>query len=595
MSQTRAQAHSLVLTVMAVIGWATLFSLSFSPNHLVRPLEPTWGLFAAFAMASLSRLLAVRVFQRVLIALDSAFYISVAFVFGIIPAAWMVLIILTADALIRYLTSSSVISRGKGSSGDASAYVITNGGLPALGIIAVGLLYGVDRFYPMSDFRIAVLEPLFAVTFLVVHYSVAGSPQLLAEIKMALWRDFFVRVVAAELFLVPLALAMVFGHEYQGDGLYVLLGLNCLIFNVIFRRAVVSSDKLHERIVELSILDKVGRSISGSLERRTLLSNLATETLRLVRHTSRFMIGLVEPKTDMVNYELFDDTGKSYRRITAAREEGLSGWVMLHREPLLLSNLRRQYRLYSKSETYNDPKFLSWLGVPLVIYDEVIGVMSVQSETRNAYTVDHQRVLATIADQAAVALENSRLYELATVDGLTGLLVRRHFEQRLDEEWSRASRYSGEFTLGIFDLDDFKVLNDTYGHQAGDQALRAAAAVLRSNMRSADIAGRYGGEEFSFILPRTRLAEAYAMADRIRADIDRMRIKSGAAELHLTASIGLASYPDPRALQPDELIALADEAMYHAKRLGKNRVCVVTEVEQPVLVSEGAPRERGVV
>jgi diguanylate cyclase (GGDEF)-like protein len=561
------------LGAVGIAGWTAVGIFTLWPVELFRDWTVGWALLGCLAMACLARVLAVRVFRNVRIALDSAFYISAAFIFGVVPAAWLVLVVFTVDGLVRYLKGGGGMAPGETPALSVLAHLLASGGLPAIVLLGAGVVFGVDARYPAPPGEIAWVVPCFAVAFLALHYFVAGGEHWLqGTASRTLLREFFGRVVLAEMLLVPLAMAMVLGFQHQGLGSYLLLGLTCLTFNVIYRANVITSRKLERRVQELSTLDKVGRIISGSLERRTLLSNIASETLRLVRHTSRFMLGTVAPGSDTITYELFDDTGKSYRTMTAPRDEGLSGWVMAHREPLLLGDVRRQYKLYSKSETYKDPRFQSWLGVPLVTYDEVVGVMSVQSEQRDAYTADQLRVLTSIADQAAVALENARLYELATVDGLTGLLVRRHFDQRLEEEWSRSQRYGTYFSLGIFDLDRFKLLNDSYGHQVGDQVLRAAAAIVRRNMRAADLAGRYGGEEFAFILPRTRISEAVTVAERIRTDIEKLAIEHGGHRLTVTASMGLAGFPESSVASVSELIARADEAMYQAKRDGRNRV-----------------------
>ncbi len=559
--------------IIGFMGWVAVVVFTLLPVPAFRPVEASASVAITLFMAAAARMMAVRVYQRARIALDSAFYISAAFIFGAVPAAWLVLLVLSSDGAVRFMRGTGVISRFEAPLHHGVAFALYSGGLPALVLLVVALALGIDASYPLADGTIGYMVPVFAAVFLGTHYMLAGgSHWLQGAASSSLWREFFARVVVAEAALVPLAIAMVLGYLHQGIELYVLLGATCLLFNLIFRRASISSDKLRERVEELSTLDKVGRIISGSLERRVLLSNIASETLRLVRHTSRFMIGTLDSKSDAITYELFDETGRNYLQLVAPHDEGLSGWVMQHREPLLLGDVQRQYKLYSKTGKYNDPRFHSWLGVPLVTYDEVIGVMSVQSEQKHAYTLDHLRVLTTIADQAAVALENARLYELATVDGLTGLLVRRHFDQRLEEEWHRAHRYGTHFTLGIFDIDDFKALNDTYGHQAGDHVLRATAGVVRRNMRGADLAGRYGGEEFAFVLPRTRLAEGLTVAERIRADVESLAVAFGGKELKVTASIGLAAYPESDVARVSELVARADEAMYLAKRSGKNRV-----------------------
>lgn len=591
-------SHLLVLAATGLAGWVALASLTLRPVEFLRPVQLSWDFVAIVVLAALSRLSAVRVFRRVRVALDSAFYVSAAFIFGLIPAAWMVLFVLTGDALVRLRTGTGVVLPGERPRRHIVAQILHYGGMPAAVLLGVGAALRIDRGQPFSDGQLAWLEPAFALGFLVVYYSIAGSTQWLSgERTSSVMREFLGKVLGAEITMVPLALAMVLGHVHQGPALYLLLGCSCLVFNYVFRRASVASENLQQRVEELSTLNTVGRMISGNLERRALLSNMARETLRLVRHQSRFMIGLIDRKSDLIRHELFDGSGNGYRAIIAPRGEGLSGWVMDRKEPLLLRDVQRDYSLYSKSTRYNDSSFHSWLGVPLIIYDEVVGVMSVQSEQPKAYTSDHLRVLTTIADQAAVALENSRLFELATVDGLTGLLVRRHFDQRLDEEWHRASRYGTEFSVGMMDLDGFKILNDRFGHQAGDQVLRTAAAVLRRNMRTADLAGRYGGEEFAFLLPRTRLSEAMTVAERIRSDVERATVNFGGETLRVSACLGVAAFPESGARHIAELVALADEAMYHAKRLGKNRVCAspgaAARLAIPATCSES--EERGVV
>jgi diguanylate cyclase (GGDEF)-like protein len=189
------------------------------------------------------------------------------------------------------------------------------------------------------------------------------------------------------------------------------------------------------------------------------------------------------------------------------------------------------------------------------------------------FGADHLRLLEAISGQAAVAIQNARLYELATVDGLTGLYVRRYFDARLKEELLRAHRFGAEFALIIMDLDGFKQLNDRYGHPIGDRVLREIAQVVRRNMRGIDIAARYGGEEFAFILPRTGLVDAHVVAERIRVDVaDHRVVLSDQTVLRVTASFGVAGYPESGGGDAAAMVHRADVALYRAKATGKNRV-----------------------
>ncbi|WP_175716358.1 sensor domain-containing diguanylate cyclase [Burkholderia anthina] len=168
----------------------------------------------------------------------------------------------------------------------------------------------------------------------------------------------------------------------------------------------------------------------------------------------------------------------------------------------------------------------------------------------------------------------SELVLLARTDGLTGLNNRRSFAEVLDREWRRARRVRSVFSLLFVDVDRFKAYNDTYGHQAGDDALAAVARCIGDNIRRpADTAARYGGEEFVVLLPDTAETGAAQIAESIRVAIDALPLEHAGSEYgHVTASIGLASWTPEHDAQVEAVIKAADEALYHAKANGRNRV-----------------------
>jgi diguanylate cyclase (GGDEF)-like protein len=190
---------------------------------------------------------------------------------------------------------------------------------------------------------------------------------------------------------------------------------------------------------------------------------------------------------------------------------------------------------------------------------------------------DAERELAHwLGSQASIALENARLHRRverqAVTDGLTELPNRRRFEESLEREINRVDRFGGQLALIFADIDDFKQVNDRYGHQAGDDVLRAFARVLEHSVREIDLPARYGGEEFAVLLPQTDLGGAVDVAERIRSALAARPIETSPGSLlAVTASFGVACFPDEPT--PAALFAAADDALYRAKRGGKN--CVV--------------------
>ncbi len=169
-------------------------------------------------------------------------------------------------------------------------------------------------------------------------------------------------------------------------------------------------------------------------------------------------------------------------------------------------------------------------------------------------------------------MQKATLTELAVRDPLTGLHNRRAFTQRLDEALVRSRRSGAPVALLMLDLDHFKDVNDRHGHPAGDQALRTVAALLVRELRAVDVAARLGGEEFGVLLPGTDQAEAVRVAERLRVAVARCPVVCASTTLSVTTSIGAVAYPR-HARTADELSRLADEALYLAKRGGRDRVC----------------------
>jgi diguanylate cyclase (GGDEF)-like protein len=207
---------------------------------------------------------------------------------------------------------------------------------------------------------------------------------------------------------------------------------------------------------------------------------------------------------------------------------------------------------------------------------EFLGVLSI-ARHRRRFSHDEEELLQYLARQAVVSIENATLHEKvelqAVTDELTGLANLRAFHTILEGEIERARRFNTPLALVMLDLDNFKLVNDEYGHQQGDEVLVLVADVLRDFSRDIDAPARYGGEELAVVLPQTDAEGAAQLAERIREAVDRLEVPrvDGQGSLRLQASFGVAALPES-AVDREGLIAAADAALYRAKRAGRNRV-----------------------
>jgi two-component system chemotaxis family response regulator WspR len=203
-----------------------------------------------------------------------------------------------------------------------------------------------------------------------------------------------------------------------------------------------------------------------------------------------------------------------------------------------------------------------------------------QAERDAAYQAlrDLQRQLEN--SNAQLEESNRELHRLSSLDGLTGIANRRQFDKMLDQEWQRALRNCTELSLIMIDIDYFKLFNDTYGHQAGDDCLKTVALTLdRIVHRPSDVVARYGGEEFALVLPETDTLGAQRVAEKMRDTVTRLNIRHEASKVtnKISLSIGVATMNPRGSESPDMLLAAADDALYRAKHAGRNRI----EVAKP--------------
>ncbi len=328
---------------------------------------------------------------------------------------------------------------------------------------------------------------------------------------------------------------------------------------------------LSSRLAELATIHDIGREILSSIQPERVFVVLERECRKIFPVDACF-VALVD--RDIKQLRL------SYRQRRRSRVEcggpairgGIARWVLEEKRPRRVDDLRQTPLDSPVRGDLVEPDTRSLMAVPLIVEDRVIGVLTLQSRMPHAYDDHGLSVLTTIAQQAAVAIENARHYQMATVDSLTGFFLRDHFFQRLAEEDRRVRRYGGRFALLMVDLDGFKEINDTHGHLAGDGYLRQVSATIHEQLRAADLACRYGGDEFCLLLPETDMRGAAVIAERVRQAVAHRIVPTGDRGVRTTVSIGIAAFPDNDSGDLQGLMRNADEALYRAKRGGRDRV-----------------------
>ncbi len=213
--------------------------------------------------------------------------------------------------------------------------------------------------------------------------------------------------------------------------------------------------------------------------------------------------------------------------------------------------------------------------IPLKSKNSINGLIFIGKKLiESPYTSADISFLHQLSQFASIAVENSRLYRMATLDRMTGLYVHHYFQERLAEEIKRSARSNSPLTLIMADLDNFKCINDSHGHQTGDIMLKEIAKIIHKNIRSFDIAARYGGDEFAIILTDTDIDAAYQIAERLRKKVENTVFPGADIPLKITISIGIYPFNPKKDKNKDSLIHKADMALYKAKNSGKNLVLI---------------------
>jgi diguanylate cyclase (GGDEF)-like protein len=215
---------------------------------------------------------------------------------------------------------------------------------------------------------------------------------------------------------------------------------------------------------------------------------------------------------------------------------------------------------------------------PLMVENEIVGILNLNDNIKGFFSVGELDFVINITEFLSLTISNALLFEkaedLSVTDGLTGIKNRQYLENVFVSEFSRSLRYKSPLSAVIIDVDHFKSVNDTYGHQKGDQVLIEIGKVLNVFCRAHDTIARYGGEEFVIVLPETNIKGAFPIAERIRNQVGILSFSSGAEHWNVTISCGVAEIDFKKMKSKDDLLKAADQALYKAKENGRNQTII---------------------
>lgn len=352
---------------------------------------------------------------------------------------------------------------------------------------------------------------------------------------------------------------------------------------------VTSRDVIGEVALSFnSMTEAVGRRITVEATTRSLLAELSgiVQVDKVASRILESLSGVCHARAGV----LYADTGTRFELITCFgvdktddvlpsldASQGLAERALSTGNVIHVSPLRDGFEWVHMSTPLGSFRPESLALVPLMAEHKAAGLAVVacpdaELPEEGRFLLDAMRFQA--APYLSNAMLHSKLEVLAAIDELTHLLNRRFGMRRLSEEFSRATRHGVPVSIIMMDIDHFKVFNDTFGHDAGDAVLVSVASVLEQNVRAGDIVCRYGGEELVIVAPGMGLSDAATSAERLRRIIQTTPTLWREQSLHVTVSIGAASWPVAKVSTPEELVTCADEALYHAKKSGRDRVSV---------------------
>lgn len=340
-------------------------------------------------------------------------------------------------------------------------------------------------------------------------------------------------------------------------------------------------------MIEPPIPEDETRRLSA-LRALRLLDTPAEERFDRITRTARRLFGVPIALISLVDHDR--QWFKSCQGLginETQRSISFCAHAILQSAPLVVADAAADARFHDNPVVIRDPNVRFYAGCPIHSPDGAkLGTLCVIGREPRTLTLDEVCALQDLAawaeselfrvclseTQLTLIQERDDLRRRAMIDALTQVWNRGAIMEVLRAEAARASRQAHPLSVAMVDADGFKLINDTHGHQAGDAVLREMAQRLRGTLRPYDAVGRYGGEEFLVILPQCGSGAAKVLAERMRETVSAVSYAAGKQNLAVTASVGVATWEPGRSLDPDELVGIADAALYRAKSAGRNRV-----------------------
>lgn len=543
---------------LLVGGSGLLLLLLTSFGYEIRDLMGWWLLVALTILA-----------EQIVVALPNKVILSVAFamvlagflLFGPIAAAWINVL-------------GSFIGNGVLHRRPVSTAIFNAGQFAWSTLVASQVYQWLGGTYPALEAFGKIIWPLlaFIASYMVVNHFFVNTffyLQTGGRHRLKEWRESLLWELINNAITIPASFMVAYFYLRHGSPAAVLVLFSVLASGYLLKLQT----QLAAANQELSALYEVSQRLNGALDLKKVFELVADTVERVVEYDTVALFLWDEEGQALKLAEIRHPTAEMVKGVTYAPGEGIVGVVAQNRQAELIADARNDHRLKSVPGDEYVPRSL--IVIPLLVEDQLIGVLSVGKVEPGEYEAEHLRLLTILGNQAAVSLENAILYrrteELAITDPMTGLYNYRYFYLRLGEELRRSKMTSLPLSLIYLDIDDFKRYNDLHGgHLFGDSILKKFSEILKAGVRESDIPARYAGDEFVVMLPGTGPEEALRVAERLERAVEEsdFAAQGSPGPLRVGVSLGVSSYPVDGESE-SILIHAADQAMYREK--GKSK------------------------